>query len=196
MIKRSNVIIFILTLIFITPFIFAWFAYSDGLFLKKHTVNHGTLIRPPYSIDKLFLTDEEGHRLPSKELEGKWWLLYVSASDCDKQCQQRLYYIRQIRQATGKDRDRIERGLVTLATGTNFNHWVNQNYPGMRHFIISPQSLALNPPSGDNKSIALTKSSLYLVDPHGNVMMFYAQDAAPKGILKDLERVLKVSQIG
>ena len=36
----------------------------------------------------------------------------------------------------------------------------------------------------------------FLIDPLGNLMMAYAPDAPPKGVLKDLRKLLKVSQIG
>jgi hypothetical protein len=37
---------------------------------------------------------------------------------------------------------------------------------------------------------------IYLVDPLGNLMMSYPGDADATGMKKDLQRLLKVSQIG
>ncbi len=37
---------------------------------------------------------------------------------------------------------------------------------------------------------------VYLIDPLGNLMMFYAADAKPKGMLEDLKRLLRLSSIG
>ena len=37
---------------------------------------------------------------------------------------------------------------------------------------------------------------IYLVDPMGNLMMFYEPDADAKGMVKDLERLLKISYVG
>jgi hypothetical protein len=45
-------------------------------------------------------------------------------------------------------------------------------------------------------SAAGDRSRLYLVDPHGNVMMRWAAEADPEGMIRDLERLLKASQIG
>jgi hypothetical protein len=36
----------------------------------------------------------------------------------------------------------------------------------------------------------------YIVDPLGNLMMSYPPDADPRGILKDLKRLLRLSHIG
>jgi hypothetical protein len=37
---------------------------------------------------------------------------------------------------------------------------------------------------------------IYLIDPLGNLLMRYGSDANPKGMLEDLERLLKYSKIG
>ena len=37
---------------------------------------------------------------------------------------------------------------------------------------------------------------MYLIDPLGNLMMFYAADAKPKGMLEDMKRLLRLSSIG
>ena len=36
----------------------------------------------------------------------------------------------------------------------------------------------------------------FLVDPLGNLMMYYDVDVPAKGMIKDLQKLLKVSQIG
>ena len=43
---------------------------------------------------------------------------------------------------------------------------------------------------------AAVEGRVYLVDPLGNLMMRYPVDAKPKGILKDILRLLKTSWIG
>jgi cytochrome oxidase Cu insertion factor (SCO1/SenC/PrrC family) len=40
------------------------------------------------------------------------------------------------------------------------------------------------------------RSHVYLVDPNGNVMMRWDAAQDPKGMLRDLERLLRASQIG
>ena len=50
--------------------------------------------------------------------------------------------------------------------------------------------LAEFPPARDGKP------GVYLVDPHGNLMMSYPATGAARGLLKDLERLLRLSRIG
>jgi cytochrome oxidase Cu insertion factor (SCO1/SenC/PrrC family) len=52
--------------------------------------------------------------------------------------------------------------------------------------------LALLPMRGG----AINSHRIYLVDPLGNVMMSYAPDAKPKGMLEDMKRLLRLSSIG
>jgi hypothetical protein len=37
---------------------------------------------------------------------------------------------------------------------------------------------------------------VYLIDPLGNLMMSYAAEAKPKGMLEDMKRLLRLSSIG
>ena len=37
---------------------------------------------------------------------------------------------------------------------------------------------------------------VYLIDPLGNLMMCYAVDARPKGMLEDLKKLLRLSHVG
>ncbi len=42
----------------------------------------------------------------------------------------------------------------------------------------------------------LHAARVYLVDPNGNLMMYYAPGAKPKDMLEDLQRLLQLSYIG
>lgn len=191
---KSKIILILLTVTFVVPMLTAWLSYSKGLLLTGKKVNHGILLEHPVPISRLILMDNNGP-IDDAKFKGKWWFVYLTESPQNTSSQRNLYYMRQIRQATGKDRDRIERAILTLPGQDNIDDWLQKHYPGTFHFTISSEKigqLAMNLP----KKLALKKGSLYLVDPHGNIMLFYTPDAAPKGILKDLQRVLKVSQIG
>jgi hypothetical protein len=37
----------------------------------------------------------------------------------------------------------------------------------------------------------LTKTSFYLIDPYGFIMMRYSDSVEPKGVIKDIERLIK-----
>lgn len=196
--KSSRFIIISLFTIFIVPFILAWLAFSYGFFLSHHTVNNGKLLESPPNIQLLKLSSSQGQTLSKQQLLGKWWMLNVCPQFNDD-CKKNLYYMRQIRQATGKNRERVLRGIIVFAQDRNpfiFKNQIHLQYPGTIELITSKnlfEQVLINQPF---KKLALSQCSLYLVDPHGNIIMFYSKNIAPKKILKDLERLLRVSQIG
>jgi hypothetical protein len=59
-------------------------------------------------------------------------------------------------------------------------------------------TVVISPPVGMALPLAPVndRAHVYLVDPLGNVMMRFPADAEPRRMLKDLERLLKASQVG
>jgi hypothetical protein len=62
-------------------------------------------------------------------------------------------------------------------------------FPGMEMAVLPPEAPAPDGPKWDRVHV-------YLVDPNGNVMMRWRSEDDPKGMLRDLERLLRASQIG
>jgi cytochrome oxidase Cu insertion factor (SCO1/SenC/PrrC family) len=196
---NSKIAIVLLTLVFTMPMACAWIAYSNGFFLSMHTINHGQLIDPPLEITQLSLINHDGQAVTNQHFRGKWWLIYLhQQASCNLVCKKTLYDMRQIRQATGKDRERIARAVITFqdSPDPDLQNLLEHDYPNTQHFMTRRSRYLQLLQKQSLKKLAITQGSLYLVDPLGNVMMFYTSDAPPKGVLKDLQRVLKVSQIG
>jgi hypothetical protein len=59
----------------------------------------------------------------------------------------------------------------------------------MERAVLPPGIAPTAGPAWDRKHV-------YLVDPNGNVMMRWRAEDDPKGMLRDLERLLRASQIG
>lgn len=49
---------------------------------------------------------------------------------------------------------------------------------------------------GEIKTEFVSNHRIYLIDPHGNLFMYYEDTVNPMDILKDLKKVLGASQIG
>jgi hypothetical protein len=138
--------------------------------------NYGELIEPRT------LTAE-----PFRALRGKWVIVTLDAAACDAWCEKKLYYLRQLRRATGKDMERVERlWLITDAARPRAE--LAQAFEGTR---LQVADAALVRSFGGEPA-----DHLYLVDPLGNLMMRYPRDADPSKMLKDLQRLLRVSRIG
>jgi hypothetical protein len=119
-------------------------------------------------------------------LRGKWVLVMFDAAACDARCEQKLYFMRQVRRAQGKDMGRVER-LWAITDGVKPRAEI---LPGIEDTLIYTQP---------NLAAAFTGpvvEHIYLVDPQGNLMMRFPRDPDPSKIIKDLQRLLKYSRTG
>jgi hypothetical protein len=127
-------------------------------------------------------------------LKGKWTLLYWGAGGCSAGCRTDLYNTRQVRAALGADRDRVRR--VFLAEGACCDlEWLRTQQPD----LITVQASAAAAPLTAILAHAgggPAADRVYLIDPLGNLMMSYAADARPKGMLEDLKKLLRLSHVG
>lgn len=192
-VKKPYWILVILCALFGLPLLMAsWMAAEDKP-LVSHTTNHGQLITPPLSMTKLDLPSNQ------QTWRGKWLLLYVNPKSCDAVCEKTLYNIRQIRTATGKNSERVDRAILTFAdkpVDSHLQQLLSQNFAGTLHLTPSHKAFATLVQGNISEKLALQQGCIYLVDPLGNMLMFYSLDADPMGIFKDLTRLLKISHIG
>jgi hypothetical protein len=132
---------------------------------------------------------------PPSLLKGKWTLLYLGAGACPVGCRTDLYNTRQVRAALGAERTRVQR--VFLAEGACCDlEWLHTQQPD----LITVQASAAAAPltailEHAGRSPGAT-DRVYLIDPLGNLMMSYAADARPKGMLEDLKKLLRLSHVG
>lgn len=195
--KKITSIFCCLFLLFAIPLTLATWMFIHGKPLVPHTTNHGQLIQPPLDIANLgLLTDQQNWK-------NHWLLLYVNPTNtCTKNCEQALYNMRQIRTATGKDRERVQRAILTFSdtqpfTDTHLQQLLKTTFSGTLHLTTSLQAFfRFTQQDSSSAKIATQYGGIYLADPHGNVMLFYPPNTAPMGIFKDLTRLLNLSQIG
>jgi hypothetical protein len=159
---------------------FFWHAEPTG--------NYGELLLPPARI-----TSQPFERVPSGpwtfgELRGRWILAVSDAGACPEACVQKLILVRQVQLALGRNASRVARVYV-VDDVTRPDAQTLKSFEGMI-VAVTPTGLHLPPGAANDRA------HIYLVDPNGNVMMRWPSAAEPKGVLKDLQRLLKASQIG
>ena len=140
------------------------------------TTNNGTFVNPPVVVSTLGLTDSDG--VPVSD-DPTWWIWVVQPGACDGTCEDALHQLRQLHVLLHRDADRVRRALVTR----------ERIEPG-ELAALYPELVFL---SGNVSALV---PGIYLVDPHGNLVLQYPLEAAGKPVLEDLKRLLKVSQIG
>ncbi|HVV67437.1 MAG TPA: hypothetical protein VHE99_00130 [Gammaproteobacteria bacterium] len=197
--KNPLWILLILLLLFAIPLLLAWYFSTENDQLGQGTTNHGQLLQPPLDLSKLDLRDTQSQPISPDQWKGRWLMLYVSPGACHEICAKGLYYLRQIRTATGKYSERVQRGVLTFSnqpTDTQLQHLLNSEFTGTLHWVTTFDTFAQFIHKTPNEKLALQEGGIYLIDPLGNVLMWYPPNTDPMGIYKDLMRLLKISNIG
>ncbi len=191
---RSAAPLWIMVAIFAAPVIAAWFFYLNPEYLPSGRTNKGELISPVVPLPaEVGLSTPEGVDLDRSALEGKWTLVYLAGGECPDACLERLVAIRQIRLALGEGQLSVERLLImTDPDASALDSELGTKLEGMH--------VAVTDAAGGERLLdllgegAAALDRIYILDPMGNLMMRYAQDAPAKDTLKDMERLLKASK--
>ena len=194
--RRQRRLLIGLALLFIAPLALAFYLYyGHGTWHPGGRVNVGQLIEPPRPLPPLALPLAGSGSTEPNFLKGKWTFLYVGSGPCAEDCRARLYDTRQVRLALDRDMNRVQR--VFIADGDCCDAQFLQAHPGLitiRADVAAAPLLALLP--GRDTGSTAGAQPVYLIDPLGNLMMSYAPDVKPKGMLQDLKRLLRLSSIG
>jgi cytochrome oxidase Cu insertion factor (SCO1/SenC/PrrC family) len=158
------------------PFILGTAAYVFD-WAPDRRANYGELVTPrPLS------------GAPLDALRGKWVLISFDAATCDAYCERKLYLMRQVRAAQGKDAGRVER--VWALTDTARPRAELLGAIEGTHVVPLKGASALQGFPGD------ATDHIYVIDPLGNLMMRFPREPDPSKMLKDVQRLLRLSQIG
>ena len=125
---------------------------------------------------------------PLDALRGKWVLVSFDAAACDAYCEKKLYFMRQVRTAQHKNMGRVER-LWLLTDAGKPRAELLAAIEGTR-IAAQKDSPAVKDFPGN------VTDHIYVIDPNGNLMMRFPRDPDPSKLLKDLQRLLRLSQIG
>jgi cytochrome oxidase Cu insertion factor (SCO1/SenC/PrrC family) len=184
---RARRTLVLIAVVAIAPFVLAWAAY---LFWKPdHYMNHGKLI-DPRRLPAAPLAARDGTPFRLDAHRGKWVLIHADSGACADSCRKQLYYMRQVRLAQGANQDRIDR-VWLLTDDRQPPVDIAPLYEGVEVVRASGSALLAALPADRDVS-----DHVYLVDPLGNLMLRFPRDPDPKGMVKDLQRLLKVSRIG
>ena len=187
-VRRGRIKLLALAAFFAVPVVAGYVAYFFDL-APGSAANYGTLIaaRP---LSDTTLKSIDGRPFNFFELRGKWALVQFDSGACAAYCERKLYFMRQVRKALGKDMARLER--VWLVS--------DSEVPGAR-LLEAIEGTRLARTAGTTFAAEFPAERtpvdhVFLVDPHGNLMMRFPRDPDPSRMLKDLQRLMKVSGIG
>ena len=195
--KKNKIIITAIIIVFTGPLILSWFIFNHTDFLEaRGTSNYGQIIKPPVLLEDFSLVDPTNLERKNT-LYGKWSMIFVAES-CDEICMENVYRMRQIHMGIGKHSLRVQKVLFLTNQHPGELSKLFINYAGQQ--VINTDSVDLDTlldKFRSEKVINPTKAGhIYISDPLGNLMMSYPSDIKPKGILKDLKKLLRASRIG
>lgn len=162
----------LLASLFASPIAASVVAYY--FFPPAPSANYGELLLPPASAPTELIAMRE-----------RWILVAWDRAPCEGACDAKITAMRQVRLALGRNASRVDR--VLLLGGVDGRSAAPPGFEGMA--LIGSRGVPRGGLIGD-------AGHIYLVDPHGNVMMRWPAQPDMKRMLKDLERLLKASQIG
>lgn len=147
--------------------------------------NYGALVTPTPLPDGALATPGGG-AFARDDIKGFWTYVVVAPAACDAACRQALYLTRQVRTAQAQEADRVAR-VWLLSDGGAPDAALLAEHPELMVARADSRWLA----QLDGQAMA----QVWLADPRGQVMMRYPAELDPKGMLKDLARLLKYSQV-
>ena len=178
--RTSRIKLLTLIAIAFVPIFIAYVAYFQfPAMAPSGTTNQGELIWPVV----------DGNSIDSRlENLENWALIQPLGADCGEDCRQMMYLSRQVVTGLGKNTDRVQRVLVSSSS-------LSQELAG--HVTEEHKdALVIEADTSRLKGITGLEPVLFLMDPNGNIMMYYSLDKAGKPMLKDLKHLLKISNIG
>ena len=187
-VRMGRIKMILVLLVCAAPVIASYFTYY--VIRPEGRSNYGQLIDPQRPLPALNLQDLQGQSVPADSLRHQWLIVVVGGGACDAVCERNLYLQRQLREMTGKDRDRIDK--VWLVTDAQpIQPALLQGIAGAQVLRASSEEVAawLEPEAGQSLG-----AHLYIVDPLGNWMMRFPAEADPGKVKRDLGRLLNASR--
>ena len=122
--------------------------------------------------------------------EDRWQLLVTAPKDCSVDCQQLVYLARQIQIGLGRDASRASHALaIAQPLNSDYATKLQREYPQLQRYSLDPPTYIKGARSNDTPH-------LWIIDPHGNLVLRYDPTVKGKDLLNDLRHLLKLSNIG
>ena len=122
--------------------------------------------------------------------EQRWQLLVTAPTACAADCQQLVYLARQLQIGLGRDASRASHALASAQPlSTDYDAKLKAEYPQLQRYPLDLSTFT-------KAAAAPGEAQLWIVDPHGNLVLRYDAGVNGKDLLNDLRHLLKLSNIG
>ena len=178
--RRGRLQLILIVLGVIGPMLLATGMYKLNFWVPVSRSYHGELLA----------AGENRSQLGVQADEQRWQLLVSAPQGCDADCRLLVYLARQIHIGLGRDASRASHALASaVPLSDEYELKLQREYPQLQRY-------ALDLPSYIQGGQGNSAAQLWIVDPHGNLVLRYDAKARGKDVLNDLRHLLKLSNIG
>jgi len=186
--KRGRLQLVLIAAVFLGPLLIAAVLYFQGAALQPAgRTNHGALLEPYINVT----AELSGLRVGEHYDTTSWLLLYANPNLCDDRCRNALYTLRQSRLMLGKEMDRLQRVFLRGDTAPD-TVFVAEEHQG----LITIEGGSLTGLLNNKRPADLPAGGYFLIDPHGNLVMYFRPDIDPADMVDDIKHLLRLSRIG
>ncbi len=185
--KKGRVQLILVAAVFLGPLaLAAWLYFAGQDLTPEGRTNHGALLEPIVNLVDA-LPDSALHAAS----DGRWALIYANSSACDAACERSLYTLRQSRLMLGKQMDRLLRVFLRgeFAPDTVL---LENEHKG----LVTLQDSRLSDLLANKTPAELASGGYFLVDPLGNLVLYFHPGIDPGSMVEDIKHLLELSRIG
>ena len=178
---RGRLQLLLLLAIVFGPMLLASAMYRWQFWVPETRTYHGTLIGDGRTLQDLGVQGE---------LAPRWQILVTTPGACEADCQRLVYLARQIQIGLNRETSRASHSLASgEPLSADYSATLQREYPQLGRYRLDSRTY-------QQASDAQPEAQLWLVDPHGNLVLRYDSSSQGKAILDDLRYLLKISLIG
>lgn len=191
--RRAQLVL--IAVLFLGPLALAFWTYYGVAYRPPGRTNRGELIEPARPLPDATVATGAGARTTTAALlRGHWSLVTVAQGSCERACRAALAASGTARLALGGDMRRVQR--VLLVAGRCCESAVGADSELGIAWLEGAEGEQLGAAFPGDGAPGSRAGRVYVVDPHGNVLMRYLPGESGQGMLRDLEKLLRFSQIG
>lgn len=178
--RRGRLQLLLILAVAVGPMVLATVMYKFQFWVPDGRSYHGQMIGNGMHREQLGVQADEQ----------RWQLLVTAPAECTRQCQQLVYLARQIQVGLGRDASRASHALASAEPlATEYQALLSREYPRL-------QRLGLDIDRYRSQTPGLQEPQLWIIDPHGNLVLRYDATVKGKDLLNDMRHLLKLSNIG
>ncbi len=166
----------------------------------------GATFNPPFQAPDFTLTDQNGQLFHLASQQKRVVLLFYGFTHCPDICPLTLGNFKQVKDALGKDADRVDFVFITVDPAQDNQEVVRQFIdrfdPGFIGLTGSPQALHqvmsaygvyyTQPAPGNSSSDLIAHSDqVYVIDPSGKLRMTYSYGVSIQDMVSDIRHLLQ-----